>query len=48
MSPLDLLPKDKDMYTYQGSLTTPPCNEVVQWLIFRQTVSLPEKTVSYS
>ena len=34
-----LLPENKDYYTFQGSLTTPPCSEGVTWFVLKT----PEK-----
>ena len=35
-----LLPETLGYYTYQGSLTTPPCSEVVRWLLLDEPVAL--------
>ncbi len=35
-----LLPDDLNYYTFDGSLTTPPCSEGVRWVILKQTVSI--------
>jgi carbonic anhydrase len=35
-----ILPVKRDFYTYQGSLTTPPCTENVQWIILKSPLEL--------
>lgn len=41
-----LLPVHMEIYyTYKGSLTTPPCNEAVTWIIFADSVPISFKQV---
>lgn len=41
----DLLPANRSYYTYDGSLTTPPCTEEVKWLILKRPISLSKKQI---
>ncbi len=41
INPAHLLPDDPTrFYTYEGSLTTPPCSEIVRWLVLANPVAL--------
>lgn len=43
-----LMPHDLTQYfTYNGSLTTPPCSEVVTWIDFKNPVKLSQDQVIY-
>ena len=40
-----LLPAQDTYYRYEGSLTTPPCSEVVEWLLLRDPIHVAEDDI---
>lgn len=40
-----LLPPSLHYWYYKGSLTTPPCSEVVNWYVLQQTMPVPSKVL---
>jgi len=45
INPHLLLPSGRDYYRYEGSLTTPPCSEVVHWLLLRTPIEVAQKDI---
>ena len=40
-----LLPKDKNYYYYSGSLTTPPCSEIVNWYVLKNPIEASKEQI---
>ena len=45
-NPASLLPKELDFWSYEGSLTTPPCTEGVRYFILRTPVNISAEQVN--
>jgi carbonic anhydrase len=46
IDPNGLLPQSRGYYRYEGSLTTPPCSEVVDWMLFTAPIEVAEAEIS--
>lgn len=43
---MSLLPQSRAYYRYAGSLTTPPCSEVVLWTVFAEPVEVSDAQIA--
>jgi carbonic anhydrase len=46
IDPNRLLPAKRTYYRYSGSLTTPPCNEIVDWLLLTEPIQVADADVT--
>ncbi len=42
----DILPKGRSYYHYMGSLTTPPCTQIVQWYVLKDPISISSEQLA--
>jgi len=46
IDPNGLLPARRAYYRYEGSLTTPPCSETVDWLVLADRIEVAEADIA--
>lgn len=46
LDPTAFLPASAATYRYEGSLTTPPCSEVVDWNVFAEPIEVAEADIA--
>ncbi|GLH01507.1 Uncharacterized protein GBIM_07644 [Gryllus bimaculatus] len=46
INPVKFLPEETAYWTYLGSLTTPPCNESVIWILFKQAIEVSDEQLA--
>jgi carbonic anhydrase len=45
VNPAKLLPEGDKFWNYEGSLTTPPCNETVNWIVFKDPITVSKEQI---
>jgi carbonic anhydrase len=45
VDPAALLPKKLEYFTYEGSLTTPPCSEGVHWMVLERPITASDAQI---
>lgn len=45
IAPADILPGDRAMFRYFGSLTTPPCSEGVNWMVLKTPIEASQEQI---
>jgi carbonic anhydrase len=45
IDPHALIPSERGYYTYEGSLTTPPCSQTVTWLLLRESIQVAKDDI---
>jgi carbonic anhydrase len=45
IDPTSLLPRARHFFRYEGSLTTPPCSEVVEWNVFAAPIAVAQSDI---
>jgi carbonic anhydrase len=43
----ELMPKSLDYFAYNGSLTTPPCSENVNWIVLKEPIELSKEQIAH-
>lgn len=43
INPTEFLPINRDYYHYLGSLTTPPCTQLVEWYVMKEPIEISQK-----
>ena len=46
IDPVSFLPGDNRIYRYAGSLTTPPCSEIVAWTVYRTAIQASPQQIA--
>jgi len=46
IDPSRLLPAQRAYYHYEGSLTTPPCSETVDWIVLAHPIEVDEADIA--